>query len=144
MHVYTKISFLLLLNNDTFLWHWCSNAHSKYFIWSCVMLSAPINSCLIWIINQQCFGAYFTVRKNELFFNVVVVPSVGLLLTTFFCLCFFYTTNTFTHWICKETYVVLRHPVTILVTHFTNPVNFTKDLLILNFLLWICQLAMSS
>ena len=32
------------------------------------------------------------------------------------------------------TFVILRHPVTSLVTDFTNPENWTNDLLILNFL----------
>ena len=31
-----------------------------------------------------------------------------------------------------KAFVILRHPVTILVTDFTNPNNFTNDLLILN------------
>ena len=33
------------------------------------------------------------------------------------------------------TFVVLRHPVTILVTIFTNPKNLTNDLLILKLLI---------
>ena len=32
----------------------------------------------------------------------------------------------------KATFVILRHPGTILVTDFTNPDNLTNDLLILN------------
>ena len=31
------------------------------------------------------------------------------------------------------TFVIIRHPVTILVTYFTKPDNLTDDLLILNF-----------
>ena len=33
------------------------------------------------------------------------------------------------------TFVILRHPVTTLVTDFTNPGNLTNDLLNLNYLI---------
>ena len=34
------------------------------------------------------------------------------------------------------TFVVLKHPITVLVTDFTNPDNLTNDLLILKYLLF--------
>ena len=70
-------------------------------------------------------------HSTSCFFASVVCSTYVLNKDSKKCILFVCSNNQFTF--CD--FIILRHPVTILVTDFTNPDNSTNDLFILNFLI---------